>query len=152
MDISKITDYLYLGTQPKGNDYDILRELNVVLIINTIAGSAPFPDSGRPEIKTIWIPTHDKIWTPIPIDLLKQGAQAALSVIHDRHKVFVHCAAGRHRSAAMAAAILISMGYSAKGAIEIIKRQRPSSDPNAWHIKRRIKKFERYWKNKEISG
>lgn len=146
MDISKITDYLYLGTQPKGNDYDILRELKVALIINMRAKSAPFPDSGQPEIKTVWIKTRDKIWAPIPTDLLKQGVEAALPVIQNGHKVFVHCAAGRHRSVAMAAAILISMGHSASDAMKTIKRQRPVADPDAWHIKRKIKKFEKSWK------
>ena len=145
MDISKITEYLYIGTQPKGLDYDILRELKIGLIVNMRAKHAPYSDFGKPPIKTVWIQTRDKIWAPIPTALLEYGAERALEVIRGGGRVFVHCAAGRHRSVAMAAAILIAMGYNAEQAIGTIKLQRLKADPRAWHIKRKIQKFETSW-------
>ena len=45
----------------------------------------------------------------------------------------------------MGACILIAQGMPAEQAIELIKQQRPISDPQAWYIRRRIMKFERQW-------
>ena len=75
------------------------------------------------------------------------GVHAALPMIHSRQSVLVYCAKGRHRSVAMAAAILIAMGYTAREAVDLLRRQRKVAHPQTWHISRRIHIFERHWQN-----
>lgn len=147
MDISKITDFLYVGTQPKGSDYDLLRELDIALIINMIFGRPPYPDSAEPAIQTKWIQTHDRLWRPIPFEALVEGVEAALPIISEGARVFVHCKEGRRRSVAMAASILIAMGRGSSEVMELIKDQRPIADPYAWHIKRKILEFENRYRS-----
>ncbi len=147
MDISKITDYLYVGTQPNVPDYNLLRDLKIHLVINMRGQHPPHFDLGNPPIKTIWIKTYDSILRPVSVELLKQGVDASLLMIQENKKVFVHCAVGKHRSVAMATAILIAKGYSADQAMDMIKAQRPVADPRAWHVIRKIRKFEEYWNN-----
>jgi hypothetical protein len=45
------------------------------------------------------------------------------------------------RNIAEAACVLIGMGIIAEEAIQLIKENRSLSDPDAWHIQRRIHKF-----------
>ena len=145
MDISKITDVLFVGTQPQGSDYEILHELGIELIINMRAEQAPYPDPLDPPIRTIWLQTHDNALMPIPRSALLEGVEAALPLVQEGRRVLAHCRAGRHRSVAMAAAILIALGHSAEEAMAMLKAKRPEADPDEWHIKRRIEKFEAYW-------
>jgi protein tyrosine phosphatase (PTP) superfamily phosphohydrolase (DUF442 family) len=145
MDISQITDYLYVGAQPSATDAEQLGALNVRLIISMSGMVRPPEALTRPPLKMLWLQTFDTILTPIPISKLVQGVQAALPVIQNGGCVLVHCREGRHRGVAMGAAILIAMGYSAKDAMRLLKAKREVADPQAWHIQWRIREFEKYW-------
>jgi hypothetical protein len=59
MDVSLITESIYVGKQAKGSDYDILRKLEIDLIINMAANLPPTPDAGSPNIRTLWYHTYD---------------------------------------------------------------------------------------------
>ena len=63
-------------------------------------------------------------------------------------KVLAYCQAGRHRSVAMGAAILIGMGHTADEAMALIARRRPVADPYAGHIEGQIRKFEALWRGR----
>ena len=76
---------------------------------------------------------------------LVRGVHAALETIQAGGKVYAHCAQGRHRGVAMGAAILIALGYDANQAMELIKAQRPSADPDMFYIRSRIFRFARAW-------
>ncbi len=145
MNFSRITDYLYIGTTPKVQDYALLHELGVKLVINMRIGAPPTPDSHLPPMNRLWLPVIDSPIFPIPIRFLKHGVRQALKVIDAGGAVYAHCSKGRHRGVAMGACILIAEGMTTEQAIELIKRQRPISDPQARYIKRRIMKFEREW-------
>lgn len=156
MDVSQITPYLYVGTQPtEKNHYDFLRFiLGISLIINTRAESPPklvrIPSCDSPTlpIPTLHVPTRDRWPIPIPTPSLFLGVEQALFFIHGNGRVFVHCAAGRHRSVAMAAAILIAMGRTAEEAMDSLEKGRSRAHPRAWHIQRSIRKFEKVWHKK----
>lgn len=150
LEVSKITDYLYIGTRPYLDEhYDLLRELEIDLIINMIHSTPPYPDNGGRPIRTLWLETHDNWFKPIPMHLLKKGTEEALPVIEAGGKVFVHCWAGRHRSVAQGACILIAAdGCGAEEAAKLISNNREKARPKAWHIWRRIKKFEKEWAKK----
>ena len=145
MNYSKITDYLYIGTTPKGEDYGTLLELGVSLVINTRFGTPPRRDSHIPPMRSLWLPAIDSPIFPIPIPALQKGVQEALKVINAGGVVYAHCSRGRHRGAAMGACILIAQGIAPEQAMELIKQRRPVSDPYIWYIRRRIMRFAQAW-------
>ena len=144
MDISKITDYLYVSSKLQAGHIEELPARNIHLVISMIVGQSP-PDHS--SFRILWLQTCDSILIPIPMKELMIGVQTALPVIQSGQSVLVYCAKGRHRSVALAAAILIAMGYTSCEAMDLLHIQRKVADPQTWHISRRIRKFERCWQN-----
>ena len=151
MDISLITNDLFVGAQPETAHAEALSELNIGLIINMRAELRPDTVYGAPPFSSLWLRTYDFFLAPIRMSTLEQGAQAALAAIGQGQRVLAHCYRGRHRSVAMAAAILIAQGYTARDAMRLIAEKRPMADPQAWHIRRQIQKFERHWQKRTQS-
>ena len=145
MDFSKITDSLFIGTTPRNEDYDLLRDLGVRLVINMRFEKRPHWDRHHPPLKFLWLPTIDSPGLVIPIRWLIRGTLAALDTFKTGGKVYVHCQRGRHRGVAMGAAILIAQGYNPQEAMDLIKAQRPVADPNIFYIRSRILRFARAW-------
>jgi len=143
--ISKINDYLFISAWPKGEHAQEIQALGIRLILS-MHWIRPSESLGKPPVKLLWFPTFDNPIILIPMQTLRSGVDAALSVIQDGGKVLVHCRAGRHRSVAMACSVLIGMGYSADEAIQLVKDQRPEADPDRWYIRSRILKFDDYWR------
>jgi protein tyrosine phosphatase (PTP) superfamily phosphohydrolase (DUF442 family) len=148
MDISKITEQLYIAAHPKVEDAEAVRSLNVRLILNMIF-IRPAEVYRNPPFRMLTLRTFDSIVLPIPIGKLVKGVEAALPVIEDGESVLVYCREGRHRSVAMAAAVLIGQGSSADEAMRLISAKRSKADPYAWHIQRRIRKFEEVWQRED---
>lgn len=144
---SQITDVLFVGVTPASTDYDLLRQLGVRLVINMRAEQSPYPDMHDPPMPVLWLRTYDIPLLPIPLRALQRGVEAALNTIEHGGKVYTHCAAGVHRSVAMAAAILIAQGHPPPEAMRLIKERREIADPDAWHIRWRINRFARTWPN-----
>ncbi|MGB8214425.1 MAG: dual specificity protein phosphatase [Anaerolineales bacterium] len=147
MDFSQITDCLFIGDTPCKEDYDLLREMGVRLVINMRFEKRPVVDSHIPPLDFLWLPTVDTPGLVIPIRFLMRGVQAALETIQAGGKVYAHCHKGRHRGVAMGASILIALGYDPEAAIELIKTQRPIADPNIFYIRSRILRFARAWES-----
>jgi prolyl-tRNA editing enzyme YbaK/EbsC (Cys-tRNA(Pro) deacylase)/rhodanese-related sulfurtransferase len=145
MDLSPITNDIYIGSQPDAEHAEALGALNIGLIINMRAETRPHPVYAAPPFSSLWLRTYDFFFTPIRMATLEQGAHAALAVIAQGRRVLVHCQRGRHRSVAMAAAILIAQGYSAGDAMRLIREKRRVADPQIWYIRRQIEKFEHHW-------
>jgi protein-tyrosine phosphatase len=150
IDISKVTDYLYVGSRVGKEHADELKVLNFNLIISMIGQMPPDEIYTRPPFKTLWIKTYDTFFTPISIKKLHAGVEAALPIIQNNGKVLVFCMQGKRRSVAMAAAILISMGHTGGQAIDLLTTARTVADPRRWYIRRQIKAFEKYWQKKEL--
>jgi protein tyrosine phosphatase (PTP) superfamily phosphohydrolase (DUF442 family) len=146
MDISKITDYLYVSSKVTKKNVAAALELDPGLAISMIVQRKPPQDLAQPPRKLLWLRTFDFPLLPIPLSKLNRGVEAALPVIEDGHRVLVFCEGGRRRSVAMASCILISQGYSADEAMGLIKERWEVTDPYAWHIQRQIRKFEHYWR------
>ena len=147
IDISKVTDYLYVGSRVGKEHVDELKVLNFSLIISMIGQTPPDEVYNVAPFKSLWIKTYDNFFTPIPVKKLMVGVEAALPVIRDSGKVLVFCMEGKRRSIAMAAAILISMGHTSEKAIDLLTTARKVADPRRWYIWRQIKAFEKYWSN-----
>lgn len=144
MDISQITDYLYIASLPRAEDAEAIRERNVSLIINMIFIRPPKVYT-QPPFRMLTLRTFDFPLLPIPIDKLKEGVEAALPVIENGESVLIYCHAGRHRSVAMGSCILIAMGHSADEAMQLVRAGREVADPHARHIERVIRKFGEEW-------
>lgn len=145
MDYSKITETLFIGTTPSSEDYPILRDLGVRLVINMRLEHPPYRDHHVPPIQTMWLPTIDSPLFPMPVSILRRGAVAALKMIEEGGKVYTHCASGVHRGAAMGAAILIAQGHTPQEAIQLIVQRRMKADPKIWYIYRQIVRFADKW-------
>jgi hypothetical protein len=145
MDASQITDYLYISRRVYDWDVPLLQEMDIRLAISMIAHLRPPKALRKSPVGVLHFRTFDFPLLPIPVKTLTRGVESALPVIHDGHKVLVFCEAGRHRSVAMAASILIGMGLSAEEAMDLILEKRRVADPYASHIQRQIRNFETDW-------
>lgn len=145
-DISRITDDLFIGTTPAKEDYELLRREGIGLVINMRLERRPYPDMHPAPLQFLWLPTIDWPLFPIPQWMLQRGVHLALEAIKSGKGVLAHCAGGRHRSVAMAAAILIAQGYEAQEAMQLIASRRPTADPFVYYIRERILRFAREWR------
>lgn len=144
LDVSEITPYLYISAWPRGEHMDEIHALGIRLVLSMHWVRPKLLPIGDP-VRVVWLPTFDTPFTPIPMRVLLHGVEEALPVIRNSGKVLVHCRAGRHRSVAMACAVLIGNGYTADEAIQLVNDKRPAADPDIWYIQRRIRKFANYW-------
>ena len=152
MDVSEITDYLYIASKVKVKNIEAVRNLDPRLVISMIFQTRPPRELEKPPTSVLWLRTVDFLLIPIPIRTLNRGVESALPVIRNGHRVLIFCEGGRHRSVAMASCILVGMGYSADEAMQLISSKRKVADPYAWHIQRQIRKFETYWKKHNPEG
>jgi protein tyrosine phosphatase (PTP) superfamily phosphohydrolase (DUF442 family) len=145
LDISAINDYLFIGAGPQWATVEAVRRLGIKLIINMVPQRRVHHTVRATGVKRLWLPTIDSFLTPIPMRYLERGVRTALPIIGEGGKVLVYCEAGRHRSVAMAASILVGRGYSSGQAMALIAGMRPVADPYIWYIRRRIEQFEAHW-------
>jgi protein tyrosine phosphatase (PTP) superfamily phosphohydrolase (DUF442 family) len=146
MDITEITEHLYIASRVKYDDLEAILQLEPGLIISMIAQRRPPKALTAEGLKVLWLRTFDFPLIPIPLKTLNRGVEAALPVIQESGRVLVFCEGGRHRSVAMASCILIGQGYSADEAMQLISSKRAVADPYAWHIQRQIRRFEALWR------
>jgi hypothetical protein len=145
IDLTPITDGLYVSDWPDAGDAPVLAAHNIRLLLSMHWRRPPAVFREAP-FTTKWLPTIDSPLTPIPIPTLRSGVLAALPVLERGEGVLAHCVFGRHRGVAMACCVLIGMGSSAEEAMALVEERRPAADPYAWYIRRRIEAFERDWK------
>ena len=146
MEYSRITDSVLIGTTPGQRDFERLHTMGVRLVINMRFLWGRPPADGAPAIEYLSLRSFDSPLVPIPMNTLVRGTRAALAVIRKHGSVYVHCSRGRHRSVAMAAAILIAQGSTSGAAMQLIKERHAAADPDASHIRARIVEFERIWR------
>lgn len=155
LDISQITDQLYVAARPRGTGLEELSvlEMGLILCMTLLPPRRDFAGLSQPAAlgrlpRLLWLPSIDHPLFPIPISKLMRGVQAALPVIERGESVVAFCRAGRHRSVAMCCVILIGLGYTAHAAMDLVTQRRAIADPHAPHIERVIRQFERAWARK----
>ena len=146
MDLSAITDKLYVASRPRSSDAAELTEHGVRLVMNMIPVRTPLGLRSTP-LRACWLPWLDSALLPLPTWLLGRGTRIALLTMASDEAVLVYCREGRHRSVAMACAILIAQGMNAEQAMAHVKRARPIADPSAPHVAAAIRRFEATWHN-----
>ena len=145
MDISQISEGLYVASRVQEEHLEDLLRLDPGLIISMIFERRPPKALTEEGLEVLWLRTVDFLLIPIPLRTLNRGVEAALPVILDGGRVLVFCEGGCHRSVAMASCILIGLGYSADEAMKLVSSKREVADPYAWHIQRQIRRFEAHW-------
>lgn len=148
MDYSRITENVLVGTTPRQADFEHLFDMGVRLVINMRALQGRPPASGQSGLRYLRLRTFDSPLIPIPTEALVRGTRTAMEVIESGGRVYTHCSRGRHRSVAMAAAILIAQGLSPEAAMQLLREKRPQADPEARHIRPRILDFARAWQGR----
>jgi protein-tyrosine phosphatase len=150
IDISKITDYLYVGAKIGDENVEEIKVLKFDFIISMI-GQMPIEEVyTKAPFKSLWLKTYDNFFRPPSVRKLMTGVEAALPVLEAGGKILVFCMQGRRRSVAMAAAILIAKGHTANEAMKMLREARTVADPGMWYIKWQIQKFERFWKAHQL--
>ncbi len=144
---SQITDNLYIAAWPTGEDYDVLRDLGVRLVINMDWVPADEKLNVAP-LKILALTEIDTPLTPMKTENIWKGVNYAQRIFDEGGAVMVYCKGGIHRSVVMACCILVSLGYSAEEAMALVKERRPVADPYTDHFKSRILKFEEEWNAK----
>jgi len=145
-DMSQITENLYVGSLLKASAAPCVSSKGIRLVISMIFHYPVPAIYGAEPFESLWLPTFDFPLLPIPIKMLQKGVEKALPVIQSGRPVLVFCRQGRHRSVAMAAAILIAGNRSSADAMALLKSGRRVADPDAFHIKRQIVRFEKHWR------
>jgi hypothetical protein len=143
-DVSAITDSLFIASRLHARHVEHVRGLGVDLVLSMI-WFAPPRALTKPPFRLMRLPTIDHPLFPIPLFALRRGVSAAVLVLETGGRVLIYCRAGRHRSVAMAACLLVARGMTADEAMDTIIDHRPIADPHARHIERRIRAFEQDW-------
>jgi protein-tyrosine phosphatase len=79
-------------------------------------------------IEVLWNPIDDD-FQPKPPEVFQRGVDFALRALDQPgSKLFIHCAAGVHRAPMMALAVLCSLGWRVKDAMNLIEARRPVVD------------------------
>lgn len=141
----RVDTHCILGAVPLGNDPDRLRELGVTGVINMCEEYAgPLQHYQRLGIEQLWLPTTD--FHHPSKQMVIQGAEFL-----ERHKqqggqVYVHCKAGRARSATIVLWWLVRFGgLTPQQAQQELQRVRPHVNPLVYQrpvIKELVKEFK----------
>jgi protein-tyrosine phosphatase len=79
-------------------------------------------------IEVLWNPIDDD-FQPKPPEIFQRGVEFALNALDGKGtKLFVHCAAGVHRAPMMTLAILCSLSWKMREAMQLIEARRPVVD------------------------
>ena len=140
---SRVTDSMYVGPQHRINGKHALEQAGITHIVNM---RSEFDDKsygltladGRSD-NYCYLPTIDD--DPISAEHIERGIAFIGSAIQSSGKVYIHCSAGVGRAPSMAAAFLISKGYSTEEALGLIRQARPFIKPTAVQISA-LKLFE----------
>ena len=131
LEYSRVTDTLYVGPQFRRNGKAALIRAGITHIINL---RSEFDDAEHGlTIESncadhyCHLPTVDD--EPIAESHVARGIEFIDDAVDRDGKVYIHCSAGVGRAPTMAAAYLISKGYSAEDALDQIRRVRPFIRP-----------------------
>jgi protein-tyrosine phosphatase len=129
MDISWLTDRIAIGGGIwNAENMAKVAETGITHIIDMQIEFDDTPLAAEHGIAVLWNPTDDD-FAPKPVSLFQRGVEFALDALEEHEgRVFIHCAAGVHRAPMMALALLGSMGWDLKKAMELIQGRRPVAD------------------------
>lgn len=133
LDYSKITDYIYLGSNFCCQTR-FIPELQQKGIVADISLEAERLDQPAGVKYFLWLPTKDQ--EPIDPKQLVIGAAFIKDLVNHKLKIYVHCKYGHGRSAMLVAAYFIAYGgLSLTEALAFLQKKRPEMHLNAKQLK-----------------
>lgn len=145
---SRVTDSLYVGPQYRRNGRRALLRAGITHIVNM---RSEFDDAEHgltlgdvASDQYCHLPTVDD--EPISDRHIAKGIEFIDRAVRGGGRVYIHCSAGVGRAPSMAAAYLISCGYSAEDALGQIRKVRPFIRPTPMQIEA-LKQFEKKQKS-----
>jgi len=129
--MSKIIENLWLGSVDFIHDFDFLKENKITHVVSIIERKISTAAIVYNNITQLHISLSDDENELIG-NYLQECVEFIKTALESGGAVYVHCFAGISRSPTIVAAYLItSMRISANNALEIIRKERPESDPNS---------------------
>lgn len=124
-----IDDFVIVGARPFRRDVETLSALGVRAVVNTCEEYAgPVQEYGRLGIVQLHIPTID--FTHPTIENIRQGVDFVQDHVEQGEIVYIHCKAGRARSATIAICWLIQhRGMTPIEAQALLLSKRPHINP-----------------------
>lgn len=119
-----IDDHVLLGALPMKHHVARLKGEGIGAVINTCREyPGPLALYREAGIEQLYLPTVD--FTPPTLEHLESGVAFIQRQIHEGRKTYIHCKAGRGRSATVVMCYLISKGYSPGDAQKLLIEKRP---------------------------
>ncbi len=138
LEFSKITDYIYIGTNACcGTHFD--ERLRSMGITADISLEDKRLDTPRGVDVYLWLPTPDHC--PPTVSQLQAGIATLKELVKSKVKIYVHCERGHGRAPTLIAAYLIKEnGWTPKQAVSFITVRRPIAHltPKQWAALGRI--------------
>ncbi len=125
----QVEPQVFLGARPFRRDVQKLRELGVRGVVNMCEEFRGLPDLySEHEIEQLWLPTVD--FQPPSLEHVVEGVEFMQKFVGQGHRVYVHCKAGRARSATVVLCWLIKYcGLSPELAQRQLLEHRPHTNP-----------------------
>ena len=120
-----IDDHVILGARPFARDVARLEKLGVTAVVNTCEEyRGPVQQYEECQIEQLWIPTID--FTPPSLEDVCKGVRFIEQQSAGGGKVYVHCKAGRGRSATVALCwLMVAHDMTVDEAQQRLRERRP---------------------------
>lgn len=142
---SHVAPNIYLGGKYPRKAYEIFEDWGVTGIISMRTHESPPAPVG---ISLLRLPTKD--WSAPAIRDFKKGVEFINHHVRQGGSVYIHCQLGEGRGPSMAAAYLVTKGFSVDEAVTQLAKYRPFVKPNEKQLKRLAEWQQHY--NKKVRG
>ena len=119
-----IDEWVLLGALPTKKDVAALRAAGIGAVVNTCNEyRGPLASYQAAGIEQLYLPTTD--FTPPRLEDIQKAVAFMQAQVARGHKVYVHCKAGRGRSATLVLCYLIAKGLTPAQAEALLLEKRP---------------------------
>jgi atypical dual specificity phosphatase len=132
-----IYNNLLIGAYPlDGNDVAALEQIGVKQVVNLVEDEEYEPGQHEDVLLALGhagIPENRVSLTDfgdLPASTFEQAVQRVIKSLDHGRRTYVHCRAGRQRSASVAAGVVaVRSGMDIDNAVEFVRTRRPKADP-----------------------
>jgi protein tyrosine/serine phosphatase len=140
---------IWLGNYVVAMDTVWLKQQEITCIFNCTK-DIPFHTAAHWIKSRYRLPVDDNLAKEEIDNMCSWAAEAVSKAYHEwraGHRLLIHCYAGRQRSAALVAMLLILLGKSADVAMKLIREKRPVAFFPVANFERAIRQFELDYNN-----
>ena len=127
----EIDENIVIGAMPFARDVPKIAEMGVTGVVNTCQEYAgPVKEYEKLKIEQCRVPTID--FTHPTLESVQRSVEFIRSQVESGGRVYVHCKAGRARSATVVVCWLIQQGMTKEAAQELLLKKRPHANPRIY--------------------